>query len=339
MKAVVLTKDSIEFSVQDVEAPKAGKGEVIVRVKAFAINRVDLIFRDSWLNSSKLSPHVLGTDFAGVIHELGIGVGNINIGDRVLVNTGISCMQCSSCRKGEQSLCNDFQILGYNVWGGAAEYVKVPSHNVLKIPDTLSFELAAAAPLTTLTVYRMLVSKARLCPGELVLVLGAGGGVGTTAIQMVKAMGGRVIALTSSEKVLKVKALGADIVLDYKKDLDWDKKILEFSPGVDITIDPVGESTWEKSLQVLAKGGRHVVIGATTGTFGSMQIRELYSKQAYIMGSYMSNNREFVEAMQFIFNGQIKPVIDSIQPMDKLGDGIEKMARNLHVGKLVFTVD
>lgn len=339
MKAAVLTRDSLVISVQDVKKPKPSKGEVIIKVKNFAINRVDLILRDSWLNSSKSSPHVLGTDFSGVIHELGIGVSSIKIDDRVLVNPGISCMECLSCRKGEQSLCNDFQILGYGVWGGAAEYVKVPAHNVLKIPDNLSFELAAAAPLTTLTVYRMLISKARLSPGELVLVLGAGGGIGTIAIQMVKVMGGRVIALTSTEKVQQVKELGADFVLDYKHDLDWDKKILEFSQGVDITIDPVGESTWEKSLQILAKGGRHVVIGATTGTFGSTHIRNLYSKQAYIMGSYMSNNREFVEAMQFIFTGQIKPVLDSIQPMERLGDGIEKMARNRHIGKLVFTVD
>ena len=311
---------------------------VRLTVKAFALNYVDIWTRRGLTNVPL--PHVGGTDVAGIIKELGSSVTKFNVGDRVLANPGLSCHKCKFCLRGEQSMCDQFNILGVGTWGGAAEEVLVPSSNLKIINDSMPFTEAAAAPLTFITAYRMLRTKANIKEGETVLVTAASGGVGTAAVQMAKAMGAEVIALTSSEeKMNKLKDLGALFTINYTAEPDWDDVVLDYTnnSGVNIVIDSVGEKTWEKAINSLSKGGRLVTVGATTGSTGPTPIRKLFSKQASIYGSYMGSSRDFGGAMSMFFKGKIHPVIDSVLPMDKIQEAHQKLESGSHIGKMVLT--
>lgn len=324
----------------DVELPEIKPYEVKLDVKAFALNYLDIWVRRGRPNSTMQFPHVSGSDFAGVVSEIGDKVKGFEIGDRVTVNPGVSCLMCKYCRAGEQSQCEKFFILGSGSWGGSAEQALVPANNLMKIPDTMKFIDAAAAPLTTITVYRMMRTKANLLEGDNLLVLGAGGGIGTVATKMGKHFGANVIALTSTDKVDRVRNIGADYVLDYKNNQDWDKSVLDYTngEGVNVVIDPVGASTWEKSINALAKGGRHIVCGATTGPDANTAIRTLFVKQAKMEGSYMGNNREFIQSMNLMKSGLISPVIDSVVPMAEMAKSHDRLESGKHFGKLVLTI-
>jgi NADPH:quinone reductase-like Zn-dependent oxidoreductase len=324
----------------EVDLPAINPNEVKLDVKAFALNYLDIWVRRGRPNSTMQFPHVSGSDFAGVVAETGTNVTGVEIGDRVTVNPGVSCLMCKYCRAGEQSQCEKFYILGAGSWGGSGEQAIVPSNNLMKIPDKMSFTDAAAAPLTTITVYRMMRTKANLLEGENLLVLGAGGGIGTVAVKMGKHFGANVIALTSTNKVDKVKGIGADYVLDYKTNQEWDKAVLDYTngEGANVVIDPVGASTWEKSINALANGGRHIVCGATTGPNADTAIRVLFVKQAKLEGSYMGNNREFIQSMNLATSGKISPVIDSIAAMTDLAKSHERLESGKHFGKLVLTI-
>ena len=329
------------LQIADVPVPEYGDNDVLIKVKAFALNRLDLWSRDG-LPTLKLEfPHVGSSDFSGIVEEVGLKVTKFNKGDRVLVNAGISCRDCEMCNKGEHSLCNKFHLLGEHVWGGAAEFAVVPETNLMKFPTNIPFEEAAAIPLTLLTVYRMLVSKAKVKTGDTVLVIGAGGGIGTAAVQVAKANGAKVIAVTSSEEKERVlKNIGADHVVNYKENPDWGKAVyvLNGKQGVDITVDSTGEKVWEQAIRSLKKGGVLVNCGATSGYKGMTNLRLLFWNQITIYGSTMANDTEFFEAMALFVQGKVKPVIDKVYDFADIQKAHQRLESEDHIGKIVIRI-
>ncbi len=329
------------LEIGDLPVPEINDNEVLVNVKAAALNRLDLFVRNGIPGLKLEFPHVGGSDFAGVVAEAGKKA-TIDVGTPVLVNPGYGCMTCKACVSGEESLCKRFQIYGEHSKGGLAEYVAVRADKVLEYPtDVLSVEEAAAVPLTTLTAYRLLYSKAQVRPGETVVVLGAGSGVSTVAIQLAKLAGCNVIATTSSpEKEKRAYELGADHVINYVETPDWEKEVYQLTnkQGAEVIVDNVGEATWEKSIKAVAKGGRIVTVGATTGPIGKTDIRYVFWKQIAIIGSTMSNQREFLDAMELVFDRKIKPVIARTFELDEVRQAYEFLESGSQFGKVVVRI-
>ncbi len=343
MKAVIFRQhgnvDVLE--VTDIEKPKINNFDVMIKVDTFALNRLDIWVRNGSPTLKIPLPHIGASDFAGTVEEIGSDVSLFNVGDRVVVNAGIGCGVCEVCRAGEQSLCNEFKMIGEHIWGGAAEYAVVPQTNLIKIPDNITFETAAAAALTTLTTYRML-KRAKIAPNDDILVIGASGGIGTIAVQMAKYMGKRVIALTSTEeKEKKLLELGADITINYNKTPEWSKEVWRITnkKGVDIVVDSVGQMVWKNALRSLKKGGRLVTCGATSGINGETNIALVFWKQIEIIGSTMASNSEFIEAMNMVFNKKISPVIDSIYSIDEIKNAHQRLESGEHFGKIIVKVN
>jgi NADPH:quinone reductase-like Zn-dependent oxidoreductase len=263
------------------------------------------------------------------------------VGQRVAVNPGLSCGQCEFCLGGEQSLCAQFSILGEHRTGGAAEFVSVPAVNAFPIPDSFPFEKAAAAPLVFLTAWRALISRAQLREGEDVLILGAGSGVSTAAVQIAKKAGARVLVTSSSdEKLQKAQAIGADILINYKTQ-EWDREVWTRTNkrGVDVVLDSVGQATWLKSIRSLTRGGRLVTVGATSGPNPQEEIRQIFWKQLQIIGSTMSNQREFRQVMRLILRGDLEPIIDVVWPLERAREAHARLEKGEQFGKIVLTVD
>ena len=344
MKAVVVPRyggpDVLEL-VADHPDPVPGPDQVVLRVHATSLNHLDLFVREG-IPALKLTlPHILGSDAAGNIAEVGSDVTDLEVGERVVVNPGISCGRCEFCLTGEDSLCVEYKILGEHLPGAYAEKVAVPARNVLKIPTDMEFPAASAAPLAFMTAWRMLVTRAKVRPGEDVLVLGAGSGVSTAAIQVAKLAGCTVFVTSSSdEKLRKAKALGADVLINYKA-LPWSKAIWELTGkrGVDVIVDHVGEATFKESVRTLRRGGRIVVPGATTGPMLELDARYLFWRQLSVLGSTMANQREFEEVMKLVFMGRLKPVVDRVFPLAKAREAHEYLARGDQFGKVVLAID
>ncbi len=329
-----------KLQIADLPKPTIGADDVLVNVKAVALNHLDLFVRNGMPTLKLPLPHIPGSDVAGVIAEMGANVAGLTVGQRVTINPGLSCGRCEFCIAGEESLCSEFKILGEHTTGGAAEFVRVPAVNVLPIPDTLSFEQAAAAPLVFLTAWRALISRARLRAGEDALILGAGAGVSTAAIQIAKKAGARVFVTSSSdEKLRKAKELGADVLLNYATQ-EWDREVFKATDrrGVDVVFESVGAATWAKSIRSLKRGGRMVVIGATSGPNPQEEIRQVFWKQIDILGSTMSNQREFREVMRLVFRGELKPEIDVVLPLERAREAHARLEKGEQFGKIVLTV-
>jgi NADPH2:quinone reductase len=343
MKAVVMHNHGTadELVIEDVPIPQISDHEVLLEVKAFALNRLDIWTRDGMPSLKLKFPHIGSSDFSGVVKEIGDNVSTVKVGDRVHVNAGISCKSCYQCKNIEESQCDTFHLLGEHVNGGAAEFAKVPETNLSVFPDHISFEEAAAVPLTALTVYRMLKTRARLKSGETVLVIGAGGGIGVMGVQIAKALGGSVIALTSTkEKEEKLKTLGADHIINYRENPDWGKAVFQYTRkrGVDVVVDSTGDKVWENAVRSLAKGGRLVTCGSTSGPWGKTLIPLVFWKQLSILGSTMASDKEFREAMNLFYQGKINPVIDRVYPMEETRDAHKRMETGEHMGKIVIKV-
>jgi NADPH:quinone reductase-like Zn-dependent oxidoreductase len=319
--------------------PAPGAGEVLVRVKACALNHLDIWIRQGIPAFTVPLPHIGGSDVAGLVDQTGEGVTGLAPGVRVVVAPGLSCWRCGFCLSGRDNLCESYNILGAQVDGGMAEFVAVPAVNVLPIPGTLSFEEAAAFPLTALTAWHMLFGLARLQPAEDVLVLGAGSGVGSMAVQMARAAGARVITTVGSDdKMDKAAALGAALVLNHhREDIEARVKAMTGGRGVDVVFEHVGPATWEKSLRSLAKGGRLVTCGATTGPTVTMDLRVLYMRQTTVMGSIMGTRAEFLAAAKWMGEGRIRSVIDSVLPLPEARQAHERMVDRKLFGKIVVT--
>ena len=320
--------------------PVPGPGQVLVKVKACALNHLDLIVRGRGPAAGLPLPHISGADAAGIVAGLGSGVTGVELGAAVVLNPALSCGVCRFCRAGEQSLCEHFGILGRDARGAMAEFVVVPAANLHPMPANLSFVQAAAAPLVAMTAWRMLITKAQVRPGERVLVVGAGGGVATAAIQIAKLAGAVVYTSTGGpEKVRRAREIGADQVIDYRS-ADVVSAIMDLTggEGVEVVVDSVGAATSEASLRCLGKGGRLVTCGATTAPVAPMDIRFMWRKQISLHGSTMANNREFHAVMGLLRTGKLHPIIDRTFPLSEAQAAETYLESAGQFGKVVLEV-
>ncbi len=340
MKAVVMHEHGGPevLRYEDSPDPVAAPGEVLVRVRTCALNHLDLWTRRGLPGRPIPLPHILGNDIAGEVEALGSACEGLAIGQRVMLSPGTSCGRCRACLSGEDSACRHYRILGAQLHGGYAELVRCPLANVIPLPGNISFEAAAAFPLVFLTAWRMLVTRARVRPGEDVLVWAAGSGVGMAAIQVAKHWGARVIATAGTGPKLKLaRSLGADEVIDHHQgDVLAEVRRLTNKKGVEVVIEHVGQATWERSIQALAHRGRLVTCGATTGPNGATELRYLFSKQLTLMGSYMGSKAELLEAAELLFAGKLKPAIHAVLPLAEARRAHEMMEASQHFGKLVL---
>jgi NADPH:quinone reductase-like Zn-dependent oxidoreductase len=324
---------------EDAPDPDLLPGEVLVRVRACALNHLDLWGRKGLPNVRIPMPHISGSDVAGEI--VASAAPDVTTGRRVMLQPGVSCGRCAACLAGKDNECPQYEVLGYiHHAGGCAEYVKVPVQNLVSIPDEIDFVQAAAFPLTFLTAWHMLITRAKLQRGEDVLVLAAGSGVGQAAIQIAFLHGARVFATAGSEaKLERARALGAYEVIDhYKQDIAPEIRRLTNRRGVDVVIEHVGEATWSDSVRCLARGGRLVTCGATTGANGALDLQALFVRQLTIMGSYMGTKGELMRAARFFFAGQLKPVVDRTFPLHEAAAAHQYMGASEQFGKIVLVV-
>lgn len=331
----------------DVPAPVIRDSrDVLVRLRAAALNHLDLWTVRGLPGLSLAFPHILGGDGAGVVEAVGSGVRSVTPGQRVLINPGISCYACEYCDAGEHSLCVEYKLLGEHLPGTLAEYVVVPEQNVAVVPSPpaphpeITWPEAAAFSLATLTAWRMLVTRARLRPGESVLVWGVGGGVANTALRIAKLMGAFVIVTSSSDEKLDLaRSLGADEVLNHGRvDVAKEVRALTGKRGVDVVVENVGEATWEQSLRALARQGRIVTCGATAGPRVVTDVRRLFWHQHMIMGSTMGNAAEFRQIVRVLGQGRLRPLVDSCVPLAEARRGFERLAAGRQMGKVVIEI-
>lgn len=338
MKAAVFYECGGPENIQivDLPDPVIKPNEVLIQIEAAALNHHDLWMLRGPADSSYKFPYCGGSDLAGIIVKVGDDVTRVELGERVLVNPNISCGVCEACLVGEESLCPDYDILA----GGFAELIAVPAEKLMGIPDELSFNEAAAVPLVFQTAWRALVTQGQVRPGNDVLVLGASGGVASAAIQIAKLAGARVIAVTSSpDKMEKAVRLGADEVLNRTVGDYWSEvRKMTNNRGVDLVVESVGAATWVQSMQSLVKGGTLVSFGRTTGRIGETNISLLFWNQLRIIGSTMSNNREFSDVMKLVFQGKLTPVIDSVYPFVNTQAAFSHLSSGEQFGKVVIQI-
>ncbi len=341
MKALVFHEhgELDKLQIADVPQPKPGPGEVLIEVKASALNHLDIWVRRGWPGLRLTMPHILGADGAGIVAALGEGVTGVEVGTRCVIDPGVNRYADHYTRRGLDSVSPGYYIIGEHAPGFHAEYAVVPAINVVPLPDEVGFAPAAAASLIFLTAWRMLIHQARVRAGESVLILGAGGGVNTAAFQIARYAGCTVYVTTSSQaKMEKARKLGAEIVLNYRDDPEWSKSIYKLTDkrGVDVVVDNVGQATWRDSLRAAARGGRILTVGNTSGPIVQTDIRLIFGKQLSIIGSTMGSHQDYQDVMALVFNGSFQPVIHRVMPLDQ---GLEAMAileRGEQFGKIVL---
>jgi NADPH:quinone reductase-like Zn-dependent oxidoreductase len=341
MKALCFTEhggpDVLRYD--DVPDPSPGQGEVLVRVRACALNHLDIWVRRGWPGLRLEMPHWGGSDIAGEIAGLGPGVNGWQVGQRVVIDPGVNTVADEFTRRGEHSVSPGYKILGEQLRGGLAEYVAVPAANLVPVPEGVDFPTAAAPLLVTLTAWRMLVHRAKLRAGETVLVVGAGGGVNTMAIQLAKLAGATTFVVAGNEKKgAQARELGADVVLDRSR-VDWSQELLRLTGkrGVDVVVDNVGAATLDASIRAVARGGRIVIVGNTTGPLKEIDIRYIFVKQISIIGSTMGSHQDFLEITALLWGGKLKPVIHQVLPLSQGRGAFVLMERGEQFGKMVLT--
>jgi NADPH:quinone reductase-like Zn-dependent oxidoreductase len=322
---------------EDLPDPAPRADQALIRVRACALNHLDLFVRAGIPGVPVPLPHILGSDIAGEVVAVGELCQRVRPGWRVLLSPGLSCRQCEHCVSGNDHLCRRYTMFGYAVDGGNAEFIAAPEYSVIPIPDAMSFESAAAAPLVFLTAWHMLMGRARLQPGEDVLVLSASSGVGSAAIQIAKLFHCRVIATAGGDRKLELaRSLGADHTIDhYRQDISAEVRKLTAKRGVDVVFEHVGAATWPKSLESLAPTGRLVTCGATTGFDASLDLRYLFSKQWSLLGSFMGSLGELHQVLKFVFRGQLKPVVDRVFPLAETAQAHRYLEAKEQFGKVV----
>jgi NADPH:quinone reductase-like Zn-dependent oxidoreductase len=322
----------------EVPDPVVGPFDVRVEVRAVAINHIDVWVRRGLPRLRVKFPHILGGDIAGVIEAVGDNVTDVKVADEVVLSPGVSCGQCQACVGGRDNMCATYSVLGEHIWGGYAERVVVPRANVLRKPAALTFEEAAAVPLVFLTAWNMLVTNARVTAGDVVLVWGAGSGVGSAGVQIAKAMGARVIATAGSDwKLERARSLGADDVLNHSAaNVLEEVRTRTGRRGVDIVFDHVGAATWETSVKVLARGGRLVTCGATAGAEAATDLRYIYGRQLSIYGTWLGTKREFYDVMRYVERGVLRPVVHDVMPLEDAAAGHRIIERREQFGKIVL---
>jgi NADPH:quinone reductase-like Zn-dependent oxidoreductase len=340
MKAVVFRQhggpEVLEYA--DAPAPRIRANEVLVEVRACALNHLDVWARGGLPGIEIPLPHILGNDIAGVVREAGDLVDWVAAGDEVMLQPGVSCGHCRECLRGLDNLCDSYDILGYRRAGGYAELVAAPAVNCIPKPKDLSWEEAAALPLVTVTAWHMLVTRAAVQPGEDVLIHAAGSGVGSVGIQIAKLRGARVIATAGSdEKLGKARELGADEVVNYTRP-DWPREVRRLTGrrGVDVVFEHTGAETWPGSIQSLAKNGRVVTCGATSGYDARTDLRQVFYRHLTVLGSFMGSKSELLDAMRFVEGGRIRAVVDRTLPLAEARRAHELMQERAQFGKLVL---
>jgi NADPH:quinone reductase-like Zn-dependent oxidoreductase len=338
MKAVVIHQfggpEVLQY--EDIPDPQPRKDQVLIRVKACAMNHLDLWVRKG-LPHVKL-PHIPGSDIAGEIVEVGEYVTGFQAGQRVLLAPMHFCNHCEQCVAGRQNMCREFTVLGNAVDGGNCELIAIPAVNVIPIPDSLGFNEAASVPLVFLTAFHMLTGRASIRPGQTVMVLGANSGVGIAAIQIAKLYNATVIATAGDEhKMQKARDLGADFVINhYQQKISEEVRRITNKAGVDIVLEHVGQATWNESMKCLKPGGTLVTCGATTGSEVGIELRFLFSRQMSLLGSYMGTMGELYEVLKHVFGGRLKPVVDRTFPLKDVRAAHEYMEDSRMFGKVVL---
>jgi NADPH:quinone reductase-like Zn-dependent oxidoreductase len=324
----------------DVPEPSIGPGDVLVRVRACALNHLDLWVRRGLPNVPIPLPHIPGSDIAGEIAKIGAEVASVRVGQKVILAPLVSCGKCAACISGLDNRCRQATNLGYMIDGGCAEFVRAPEINCVPYPENLSFEEAAAIPLVFQTAWHMLVARAQLQPGEDILILGAGSGVGSAAIQIAKLFGARVIATAGSdEKLQKARQLGADHLINHKSQkIRTEVRRTTNKRGVDVVFEHVGNATWEESIASLALCGRLVTCGATTGYDAKIDLRFLFSRQLSLLGSYMGVKSELHTVIKLVAAGRLKPVIDRVFPLAEAAAAHAYLESGAQFGKVVLKV-
>jgi NADPH:quinone reductase-like Zn-dependent oxidoreductase len=339
MKAVRFHEhgDASVLRYEDAPDPLAGPGEVLLSVRACALNGLDVYARTGGLEEEMALPHICGADVAGEVLELGDGVTGVEPGVRVVVNPRFFCGRCRNCLAGEQTGCVNYQVLGWHRAGGYAERLAVPAANIAAIPDGVSFTDAAAVPMAFTTAWRMLFSRAGLAPDETILILGASGGVASAAVQLAHVAGARVLATTAPEKVELVRDLGADVVIDYLHE-SVVERVLEITDGVgvQVLVQTQGGDTWRQGLECMARFGRIVVCAAVQGTSPEEDLGTIWWKQLTIIGSTGGTPLDFLHVHSLLETGKIKPVVSAVYPLAQAADAQEAFARHVHVGKVVL---
>ena len=326
------------LTYEDIPDPQPRKDQVLVRVKACALNHLDVWVRKG-LPGVKL-PHILGSDIAGEVVEVSEYVTGFTVGQRVLITPIHYCGHCTKCVGGVQNQCREFTVLGNAVDGGNCELIAARAADVIPIPDSLDFNQAASVPLVFLTAWHMLVGLAAVRPGQIVLVLGASSGVGIAAIQIAKLFHCRVITTAGSEEKLeKARALGADHGIDhYKQKISEEVRKITNKEGVDIVIEHVGAATWDESVKSLKTGGKLVTCGATTGPNVAIDLRHLFARQLTLLGSYMGSMGELHEVLKHVFAGRLKPVVDRVFPLSDIRAAHEYLEKSQMFGKVILDV-
>lgn len=333
------TLANVEYG--ELPPPTITADEVLLDVKAVALNRLDLWVLEGWPSLKLKMPHVMGSDGAGVIAAVGANVRGFAVGDRVAINPTISCGQCAFCISGRDHMCDHFAIFGEHVDGFMAEQTAVSARNLLKLPDDISFAAAAAASLVYVTAWHSLIERGGLQAGESVLIVGAGGGVNSASIQIAKLAGASTVYVVGSdaEKCALARELGADVTIN-RSEVDWGKAIFKATArqGVDIVIDNVGAATYGMSLRALKKGGRLITVGNSSGAKFSFDNRYVFGKQLSVIGSTMGPRADYVKVMGMLFNGRLSPVIDSIIPLAQAKVALQRLQDGDVRGKLVLEI-
>lgn len=344
MRAIVFYRhggpEVLEYR-EDIPQPQPGPGEALIAVRYAALNRLDDFVRTGWRGLDLALPHILGSDFSGAIAALGPGVTGWAAGQRVVANPTLWCGHCPQCLAGWHNRCDTFAILGEHVPGAYAEFVRVPARNLVAIPDGYPDDLAAAAPLVSVTAWHMLLTAGRLRAGETVLVVGAGGGVNSLAIQIAKLAGATVgVVAANADKAAQARALGADWTIDRSAEPNWSKAVWTATGrrGVDAVVDNVGAATWGSSLRCLAKGGRLLTVGGTTGYEAVTPVNLLFGKHLSIIGSTMGTQADFEAVMAQVWAGKLKPALDSIFPLAEYPAALARMLSGEGFGKILVQV-
>src|SRR5712691_7255634 len=341
MKAVLFHEhgDINVLRIEEVPQPTPGLTEVVVKVRACGVNRLDIYSRTGRTKIAPM-PHISGSEVAGEIVATGEAVSGLTVGQAVAVAPYLFCGQCEFCRSGEEVLCLKGDILGLACQGGYAEYVSVPASSIVPLPQSVDFISAAAVGLATITAWHMLVRRAPISPGQDVLVHAAGSGIGSAAIQIAKLSGARVITTASSaEKLEQARKLGADEFINYREqDFLQEVRRITNKRGVDVVVEHIGEQTWEKSAACLARKGRLVTCGATTGNDGKVNIWTLFAKEISLIGSYGGTRQDLADVLKLVATGQLKPVVYGTYSLDQVGEVEQLMESREQFGKLVVVL-
>jgi NADPH:quinone reductase-like Zn-dependent oxidoreductase len=328
------------LQIADLPIPEPGRGQVRLRMKAAALNRLDLWVREGWKGLNLYMPHITCADGAGVVDATGEGVNNVQVGDRVGINPTVIDPDCILLN-GTEDACLDSAIMGEHAPGVAAEYVVVPARNLIKLPDHVSFAESAAAGLVYVTAWRSLITRGGLQPGESVLIVGAGGGVNTASIQIAKLVGCKVYVVGSNaQKCAQAQSLGADVTIDRSAVESWSKELFRLTDkrGVDAVVDNVGQATMFDSIRSVRRGGRILIVGNTSGPMFNLDIRYIFNKQISLIGSTMGSTTDFQRVMNLVFDGKLNPVIGATLPLSDIREGHRLLEEGDVFGKVVLEI-